>query len=472
MKGFVHIVGAGCGSADLITVRGRELLSGCQVLIYDALIDPALTELVPVGAEKIAAGKRAGHHSAAQESICELIAARAMEGKTVVRLKGGDPFVFGRGGEEILFLQEKGIPYDITPGISSCVAAPELAGVPVTHRKLSRGFHVMTVHTAEGDAQLSQCAKLEGTLVFLMGAAKAGLIARSLIEGGMSPTTPAAFISRGGTPEQRSVKGPLFRLEELSAGLEPPAVIVVGGTADLDLAARYRASVTVTGTAAFEHKLCPMLRNCGFEVKELPTAFVEEMDFDLPELSDYGYLVLTSVTGARIFLNKLGQEHIDLRSLSDLKLAVIGSGTAAVLEQRGLYPDLLPETYTAGALGRALAKSSKGSRVLILRAEKGSPALTEELERGGIAFDEIKTYRVTGGQAAAVETDFLVFASGSGARAFFENGGSVGKGTRILCIGPSTGAALKEYRDDSPIIPKEYTAEGIVKALLQETEEK
>lgn len=237
--GTVYLVGAGCGAADLITLRGLRLLERCDAVVYDELIDPALLEYVPQQAQKIFMGKRGGRPSVSQEEINAALISLAQEGLTVVRLKGGDPFVFGRGGEEMLALKKAGIRCEEVPGISSAIAIPAAAGIPVTHRGLSRAFHVVTGHTAgtpDGlPPDLEQLAKLEGTLIFLMGLGQLEQIARGLISGGRKGDTPAAVISGGNAPVPAAVRGTLEDIAEKAAGVCPPAVIVVGETAGLDL---------------------------------------------------------------------------------------------------------------------------------------------------------------------------------------------------------------------------------------------
>lgn len=241
-SGTVYLVGAGCGDAGLITVRGLRLLQNCDVVIYDGLIAPELLDAVPAQARRLYMGKREGKHSASQPEICARLVELARAGKTVVRLKGGDPFVFGRGGEEALALQAAGIPFEVVPGVASPIAIPELAGIPVTHRGLSQSFHVVTAHTADtGDglpAYFDDLARLPGTLVFLMGLSRLEVIARRLMEAGKPPDTPAAVLSGGNAPHPAAVRGTLADIAEKTraAGVQPPAVILAGAVAALELA--------------------------------------------------------------------------------------------------------------------------------------------------------------------------------------------------------------------------------------------
>ena len=241
MSGCVYLVGAGCGPMDLITLRGLRLLQSCDAVVYDDLIDPELLSSAPLQAERIYVGKRRGRHSAAQEEISQLLVEKAREGKQVVRLKGGDPFVFGRGGEECLVLREAGVPFEVVPGISSAIAVPALAGIPVTHRGVSQGVHIVTAHTADTEdglpANLSQLAHIGGTLVFLMGLRQLPRLTERLITEGMPGDTPSAVISGGADSRPTAVRAPLSQLPRAAqaAGVCPPAVIVVGGTAGMDL---------------------------------------------------------------------------------------------------------------------------------------------------------------------------------------------------------------------------------------------
>lgn len=241
MSGRVYLVGAGCGPMDLITLRGLRLLQGCDVVVYDDLIDPELLSAAPSQAERLYVGKRRGKHSASQEEISGLLVTKAREGKQVVRLKGGDPFVFGRGGEECLALQEAGVPFEVVPGVSSAIAIPALAGIPVTHRGVSQGVHIVTAHTADTEdglpADLPKLARLGGTLVFLMGLRQLPKLTERLIAEGMPEDTPSAVISGGIPLRPTAVRAPLSQLSQAAraAGVCPPAVIVVGGTAGMDL---------------------------------------------------------------------------------------------------------------------------------------------------------------------------------------------------------------------------------------------
>lgn len=484
--GKVWLVGAGCGEADLITIRGLSVLKKCQAVIFDSLIDRRLLDLCPDSAEKICVGKRAGQYSTSQEEINALLVRKAQEGRLTARLKGGDPFVFGRGGEEITALKANNIPFEVVPGISSSIAVPEFAGIPVTHRKVSRSFHVITGHTAEDmpPEKLSVYAKLDGTLVLLMGLGNLGRITEGLIKGGMSVSTPAAVISNGGRVNQRTVRGTLGNITALAASekLAAPAVTVIGETAAYDFSCADKrplsgVSVAVTGTKIFCERLSESLSPLGAQVECVCalkiTEYAENPEFDkaLNELSRYTRIVLTSMNGAEIFLGRLRRLKIDIRRLSGISFAAIGEATARVLENVGIYPELVPAEFTSKALGEALSRDCKpGERVLILRAQKGSAELTEILSANNIAYDEIKTYdveseKISGG---VVESDFLVFASSSGAEAFFGEGLKISKKTKIVCIGEVTARTLKSKGVKNINISKVCSVSGITDAVLSE----
>lgn len=488
--GTVHLVGGGCGDYDLITLRGVRLLSDCDAVVYDSLTDKRLLDLAPQKSEKIYVGKRAGRHSLKQDEINTILIEKALEGKTVVRLKGGDPFVFGRGGEEILSLRSHNIRYDITPGISSSIAVPELSGIPVTHRNVSRSFHVITAHTAENSLpeNMELYAKLDGTLVFLMGLGSLSLIAESLIKNGKDKETPAAVISNGATPSAVTVRGTLADITEKteSVGVSSPAVIVVGDTAKLDLLPEnhlplYGKTVAVTGTKRFADKLERKLVSLGAYTRNVcrmaVTEYTDNMPFDnaLRNISDYSVVALTSINGAEIFFSRLRRLKIDLRRLCGIRFAVIGSGTEGVLEEHGIIADIVPDEYTSSSLAYAVVNSvGRNEKVLILRAEKGSKALNDIFSENGIPFDDIKTYDVECNDCPSedklIKSDFLTFASSSGVEAFFKNGYSISSETKVICIGEITAASLRCRGDRDFKISRISDTDGIVQTILTEVE--
>ena len=347
--GRVYLVGAGCGPAEWITLRGYRLLQTCDAVVYDDLIAPELLDAVPPQARKLYMGKRLGRHSAPQEDISQTLISLAQAGHTVVRLKGGDPFVFGRGGEEIQALQGAGVPFEVVPGISSAIAIPGQAGIPVTHRGLSRSFHVITAHTKDGASdQLDRLAGVEGTLVILMGLSQLPAIVQRLMAAGRAPDTPAAVVSGGCAPHPAAVRAPLEQLPEAAerAGVLPPAVIVVGETAALDLSPTLArplegVRVALTGTPAIQARLRRPLADLGARPFSLMTTQVveQEINFDWSLLAQGpNWVVLTSQNGVECFFRALDRAEVDLRALAPCRFAVIGPATGPPCAATGSPP--------------------------------------------------------------------------------------------------------------------------------------
>ena len=491
---FVSIVGAGCGERDLITLRGLDRIRRCEVLIYDDLIDEALLNELPEGAEKIYMGKRLSRHSAKQEEINAKIIEKASEGKRVVRLKGGDPFVFGRGGEECQALMDAGIDFELVPGLSSSIAIPELAGIPVTHRGISRGFHVVTAHTADTEDGLpdyiDKLASLDVTLVFLMGLSRLDKICSRLIRAGMRETMPAAVVSGGNAPHPVTVRGTLQNIFEktVEAQVKAPAVIVVGETAALDFSSAaqkplHGVTVALTGTESVTKKLHEQLSFMGAEVfTALPSKLYElPFTFDLSSLADSEpkTLVFTSANGVRVFFKRLKERKFDLRGLSSCTFAVIGKATAAALEDFGICAELCPESYTSEALAELLLRAVKpGTKIYLFRSADGSKLLYEKLS----AFTEtvdVPTYTVKAQEEIpdAVRerlsgADYLAFASSGGVEAFFRTFGKIPGNVRCACIGEVTAKTLGRKYEKPFITAASATAESLADAIREDHQTK
>lgn len=478
MNGMVYLVGAGCGGRELLTLKAQALLNRCDTVVYDALIDPEILIEAP-RAEKVAVGKRAGRHSESQEKINEILVKKASEGKTVVRLKGGDPFVFGRGGEEALILERNHIPYSVVPGVSSCIAAPELAGIPVTHRGTARSFHVITAHTSEGLQNASKYAFLDGTLVFLMGLSNIWKIAGSLTDGGMPSETPAAVISKAGSPEQTTIRGCLSDIaaKVTAARLETPAVFVVGKTAAYELSGTeqlplHGVTVAVTGTEHFVQKLTAGLSGLGASVRTAAVlhahaADTTALDTALKNIGSYSLLVFTSVCGAKIFLGRMRALELDIRSLGSIGIAVSGGAADEYLRSFGLIPSLV-SAGSGEMLAREIVSRNERGRVLILRAKRGSQTLTDILAENNIPFADLRIYDVDGESTVGeIRTDFIVFASPSGVECFFSSS-SLSPKTTAVCIGELTADAFRACSSNRVITAEELSAEGIIKAIMEE----
>lgn len=472
--GNVCLVGAGC-SAGLLTLEGLARLRQAQVVLYDALLDPALLAEIPAGAEAIPVGKRCGRHSLKQTDINALLVAKAREGKRVVRLKGGDSFVLGRGGEELQALQAAGIPYDIVPGVTSAVAVPEHLGIPVTHRGLARSFTVVTGHTQNGDLEDWQAlADLKGTLVFLMGLGQLPHICESLRQRGKAPETPVSVLCGGYSTRQLRLDGTLDTIVEKAQGKAfAPAIILVGPVAALHLEAKTRPGVTVTGSRSFCRQVADALEPLELAVTQVPVLEVEPLIDQLPtSILGAAWLVFTSRNGVRLFGKWLQQHHIDHRKLAGSWLAAIGEGTADELANLGFTADLVPETYTAEALGKALAKAvAPGERCLLLRAEEGSPDLPRVLREAGVEFAELPLYRIrplapAAGEKPELAPGTLIFGSAKGVHTFFEQY-TLAPGTKVLCIGPITAKAARAEGIAEPACATVHSVAGLVRALQE-----
>lgn len=476
ITGSVTLLGAGC-EKGLLSIKGLAVLREVDVVVYDDLIDTDLLLETKDNCELIYVGKRFGEHSEKQERIHEILIQRAREGKAVVRLKGGDGFVFGRGGEEMLALHEAKIPARIIPGISSAIAVPENLGIPVTHRGMAQSVTFITGHTA---SQLHEdyeaLAKLKGTLVFLMGLHSAEQIAEELIKYGKDPTTPAAILCNGFRAKEKRINGILKDTAKMVEKAETPAIFLVGEVAGLHLTSTMNeplkgVSVTVTGTRYFTDKLEKLLTQKGAYVDKKPGIEICPDFSKMPEdFAAYDWTAFTSANGIRCFFSYLKEKDIDLRRIAHLKFACIGSGTAQMLKNYGFTADFIPQKYTAEILGRELAAQVKeGERLLILRAENGSPLLTQALEQAGTAYEDCKIYETrTVSQMIEnrnkEETDYIVFASALGAKAYLEKH-DLPDLAKVVCIGEATAQALIER---NVLLPKEHTAEAIVDLIVED----
>ena len=482
--GCVWLIGAGCGSADLITVRGLELLRQCDVVVYDDLIDSALLSEAPREAKRIYMGKRCGKHSAPQEEISHVLVEEARAGRKVARLKGGDPYVFGRGGEEAQALRAAGIPYEEVPGISSAIAIPAAAGIPVTHRGVSRSLHIITGHTAADGLpeNIEHLAALEGTLVFLTGLSQLEQIAERLLAAGKAPETPAAVVSGGNAAHPMTVRATLGTIAQRAreADVRPPAVIVVGGTAAMDLSGTVEkplagVRVGLTGTDEMAARLRSALEPLGARTWHVERAEVQELPVEIAPAElfrDRRWLVFTSANGVETFFRRLRRERVDLRRLAGCRFAVIGASTGAALERHGILPDLCPPAYTSESLAAALTERvAAGEDVVLLRAREGTPQLPELLRQQGIPVRDVPIYTVRTDMETAGEVletlDYLAFSSAGGVERYFAVHGAVPEKTVCVCIGAVTAGALKARYEKPFLTASSISAEGIAKTILE-----
>ena len=467
--GKVWLVGAGPGDAGLFTRKGYDVLQQADVVVYDALVGDGVLTCVPRGARTIDVGKRAANHTMRQEDISRVLLDEALAGNKVVRLKGGDPFLFGRGGEELELLAAHGVPYEVVPGITSAIAVPAYNGIPVTHRDFTSSLHIITGHKREGadyDIDFEALVRTKGTLVFLMGARSLPDIMAGLVDAGMNADTPAAVLQEGTTAGQRRVVATVGTLaaQAAEARIAAPAIIIVGGVAGLaDQFGWYEklplagCKVVVTRPAELVSTMADRLRALGAEVLEMPAIATvpiegnEALGQALEDLPLYDWVVFTSPSGVRIFFEEMAKAGIDRRVFM-ADIAALGSGTAAELRKHGYIADLVPEEATGEALGALLAEVAEpGDKVLIPRARIGNKALVEAL--AACEVDDVPTYdtvALTSGLvdiAAQFEQGRIfcvAFTSSSGVRAFAEaNPGLDFAQVQAACIGEKTRATAE-----------------------------
>ena len=483
MSGKIILVGAGPGGKGLLTLRGLEALGEADAVVYDRLVSEEILSLIPSSAEKIDAGKSPGSHPVPQPEINRILVKKAEEGKTVVRLKGGDPFVFGRGGEELDIPAEKGIPFEVVPGVTSAVAALSEAGIPVTARGVASSFHVITGHQ-KGDEPLQipfdALAKAGGTLVFLMGMGALPKLAEGLISAGMDPETPAAIVENGARPEQRKLLSTLARLPEEAAamGLHSPAVIAVGAVCGLSGRYGWREKLPLHGqkiiagrSGSAEGKLLRLLERMGASVYDLPLIRTDPLPGPLPpELLDSRWLTFSSKVGVRCFFARLLESGLDTRALSGVKIAAVGRATAAALREKGILPDLIPEQFDGEHLGKALIERTDPFDLITLcEPESPSGTLRETLTAAGRTVRSLPLYRTAPlplREPERVERMLregvpAAFSSGSMARSLAASlPGMDFSGVTAFCIGRETGKAAREAGFRT-VVAEEATLEGL-----------
>ncbi len=495
--GTVYLVGAGPGDPGLITVRGLELLQHADTVLYDRLVDERLLRHARPDAEVEYVGKWPRRESNTQDEIISYMLQRAREGRSVVRLKGGDPFVFGRGGEEALALVEAGIPFEVVPGITSAIAVPAYAGIPVTHRNVAASFTVVSgsedPSKEESQIDWKALASGAGTLVVLMGWESLPRVREALLAHGMSQDTPVALIQWGTRPDQRTVDGTLADILERGrqAGLEPPVVAVFGPVVGLRQHIRWFDNrplsgkrIIVTRSRDQASTLAELLAREGAEAIELPTIQIAPLADDtllhkaVRQLSSYQWLMFTSANGVDALWQALEREGLDARALGGVRVAAIGSATAAALASHGVHPDVVPEEYVSEALAKALrGQIRRGDRVLHPCAEEVRPVLAEALRSMGAAVHQVVAYRTLAPEEsrqrarallAEGKVDAITFTSSSTVRNMVKLlGGNVAllKGPVIACIGPVTAATARELGLEVHVEAKVHTIPGLVEAL-------
>jgi uroporphyrinogen III methyltransferase/synthase len=481
----VHLVGAGPGDPGLMSARALELIARADVIVYDRLIPDTALDGARPGAELIYAGKEGGGPSVGQAEIQALLLEHGSAGREVVRLKGGDPFVFGRGGEEAEALREAGIPFTVVPGITAGVAASAYAGIPVTHRDAASAVAFVTGHEdpekPESALDWDALAAFPGTLIFYMGVRHLGAIAERLVAAGRPDSEPAAVIERGTLPGQRVASGTLATIARVAQeqGIRAPAISLVGAVAALRPALAWFESrplsgrtVAVTRARAQASGLAAQLRELGAEVVEAPAIRIEPLDGPAPDLSRYDLVCLTSPNGVRALFARLSAAGLDARAFAGARVAAIGPGTAAALRSYGLIADVVPERFVAEGLVEALADVPV-SRALLARAAEARDVLPDALSARGADIDVVALYRtvaeaLTPEQREGVgRADYVTFTSSSTVRFFFDSAGdALAPHTRLASIGPVTSETLRERGREPDVEASRHDIEGLVSALV------
>lgn len=500
MTGKVILVGAGPGDPGLLTRKGLAALERADVVVYDRLVSPAILARIPARAEKIDVGKQPDRHPVPQHEINRILLQKAQQGHLVVRLKGGDPYLFGRGGEELELLAQHHIPFEVVPGVTSALAAPSYGGIPVTHRDFASSLHIITGHRRAGTElaiNFDALVRAGGTLVFLMGVGALAEITAGLLQAGMDPDTPAAMVEQGTSPHQRRLDATLATLPRRAGemGIQNPAVIVVGGVCALardfdwfDALPLKGQRVIVTRPEDRAGALSDQLRSLGAEVLEYPCIRTTPilpcpaLEQALSRIGDYEWLAFTSPAGVETLWTWLDSRGLDVRALGGIKLAALGPGTAKALKNHGLRADYMPKIYDAAHLGEGLAGRARG-RVLMLRSEIASPDLPAALDRAGIGYEDAAIYRTEYRTdykeelcaAIASGVKLVCFTSASTVKAFAALAGGLDLSQLTgICIGRQTADEAGKHGIPVVIAPKATidALVGTLCAVVENTKER
>jgi uroporphyrinogen III methyltransferase/synthase len=497
-KGKVFLIGAGPGDAGLLTLRGAELLGRADVVIYDLLVNPSLLRHASVSTELISRGKR---QDVSQAKLNELMIAKAREGKCVVRLKGGDPYIFGRGAEEVEALAAAEIPFEVVPGVSSISAVPNYAGIPLTHRDHCSNFTVFTGHEGDDKSGASldfdQIARISGTKVILMGVTHLPHLTQALLTRGMSAETPVAIVQRGTLCSQKSVAGTLGNIEKLAAkeNIQPPAITIIGDVVKLrdrlnwfEKRPLFGQRIVTTRARGQAEEFSSQLTELGADVIEIPAiktilpTNLQDVADAILELNSYDWLVFTSPNGVTTFFDYFFKAHQDMRDLGGARIAAVGPGTAERLRQLHLQVDLMPEEATAAKIAGAFKKfeAIENLKICLLRAEVANHELPAALEEQGAIVDDIAVYKTVaemadnpaGARLLESGADWITFTSGSTVEHFH---GRFGLPTlskkfprmKLASIGPETTKAITALGLKPNVEAKEHSLKGLINALLK-----
>lgn len=497
MNGKVYLVGAGPGDPGLITVKGYSCLEKADVVVYDRLVNPKLLKYIKEECKLIYVGKSAKVHTKTQDEINQIIYEEAKKGNIVVRLKGGDPYVFGRGGEEGEYLYDKGIDFETVPGITSPIGGLAYSGIPITHRGVATSFHVITGHLKDESDELNWEAlgALNGTMVFLMGVGNLKNISENLIKNGKNKDTPVAIINWATTRNQKTVEGTLENIYEIaiSANIKPPSLIVIGHVVALreklsffENKPLFGENIVITREESSAKNTILKLEELGANVISFPTIKIQgitpnqELDLAINDIKTYSYLVFTSVNGVKVFFDKFFELKGDIRSLGNIKVAAIGPKTAAAIKKYGIIADLIPEEYVAEDLTKELLKVlNKEDRVLIPRAKIARNRIIEDLSKVCFVKD-LKIYETVKskndfdeiiGSLNKLDSYSLLFTSASTFTNFSEilgkNSKDVIENGKIISIGPITTKAIEKEGYKVYKQAKDYTIDGVIEIITE-----
>lgn len=496
MSGKVWLVGAGPGDAGLITIKGKQVLEQADVIVYDRLVGASILTMIPKDTKTIDVGKRAGHHKVNQEQINQILLDEAMAGKKVVRLKGGDPFLFGRGGEELELLVKHQIPFEIVPGVTSALSVPAYNGIPVTHRDFCSSVHIITGHKKKNedyDIDFNALVAVKGTLVFLMGVGALGDICNGLLKAKMAPDTPAAILQHGTTATQKRIVATVSTLavEVAKHGIEMPAIIVIGNVCALadefywyEKLPLFGKKIVVTRPKNLISNMSAKLREAGGEVLEIPAIRTEQIAHNntlercLNKIDQFQWIVFTSPTGVAVFFEQMKQARVDIRALAGIKIAAIGEGTKQTIEEKGMFVDLVPNIYDAKHLGQAIAKmAASKDRILIPRASQGSQELLDELQKeNDFIIEDVPTYDTLYENQTIIDVvnefeqnqiDYAVFTSASTVKGFIAAFPDLDfNKVNAVCIGKQTKAEADRYHMVTHMAEK-ATIDHMVKLLIE-----
>lgn len=496
-KGFVYIIGAGPGDPGLITVKGLRCIREADVIIYDHLVSEEILVHAKASIRLIYAGKKGGDHTLSQEEINRRLVEEARQGRTVARLKGGDPFVFGRGGEEAEVLSRAGIPFEVVPGVTSAVAVPAYAGIPLTHRGYTSTLTFVTGHedpTKEKSDIDWQALTRMGTLVFLMGVKNLSRIVQSLIEQGKPEETPAALIRWGTTADQQTLTGTLGDIVQKAqqSRFTPPVIFVVGGVVNLRQMLNwfedkplFGKGVVITRPAIQSESFAELLHEQGARVIHFPTIHIappqswNKLDEALEELASFQWIIFTSANGVRFFFRRLKEKGGDVREMKGIRICTIGPATADAVEALGIRVDLVPETFISEGVVRAFEKIDiRGSNILLPRAEVARDVIPRGLEKLGAGVRVADAYRTISADTDKTEfisllkeekVDVITFTSPSTVKGFLDIMGgdfALPERVRIAAIGPITADAAKKAGLRIDIVQDQYTIPGLVSSLV------